>query len=63
MTEIKKEAGFGQCLKNVRGEPVLMKKCYVLRDMEYNKNDPKWIKLRMKNRYTQRKINYFGLCV
>jgi hypothetical protein len=40
-----------------------MKKCYVLRDMEYNKNDPKWIKLRMKNRYTQRKINYFGLCV
>ena len=36
MTEIKKEAGFGQCLKNVRGEPVLMKKCYVGNGVNYN---------------------------
>jgi|APCry1669189070_1035195.scaffolds.fasta_scaffold260698_1 hypothetical protein len=40
-----------------------MKKCNVLRDMEFNKHDPKWVKLRIKNRYVRETKRYFGLCV
>jgi dynein heavy chain len=42
---------------------LLMKKCYVIRDMEFNKHDPKWIKLRIRNRYTKSEIKYYGLYV
>lgn len=30
---------------------MLMKKCSILKDMEVNKNDVKWIQLRIKNRF------------
>ena len=41
----------------------MMKKCYVLREMEFNKHDPKWVKLRIKNRHSHRETKYFGLFV
>jgi hypothetical protein len=40
-----------------------MKKCFVLRDMEFNKHDPKWVKLRIRNRFIAQERQYFGLYV
>jgi hypothetical protein len=40
-----------------------MKKCYVLRDMEFNRDDPKWIKQRIRNRYEKQARKYFGLYI
>ena len=41
---------------------MLMKKCAVLKDMEINKNDPKWITQRIRNRFEATKRPIFGLC-
>ena len=38
-----------------------MKKCAVVKDMEINKNDPKWIKHRIRNRHEVHKKQFFGL--
>lgn len=38
-----------------------MKKCAVVKDMEINKNDPKWIKHRIRNRHEVHKKKFFGL--
>jgi len=39
-----------------RDYTLMMKKCHVMRDMEFNKNDPKWVKLRIRNRFTKPQI-------
>lgn len=41
---------------------MLMKKCAVLKDMEINKNDAKWITQRIRNRFEATKKPIFGLC-
>lgn len=41
---------------------MLMKKCSILKDMEINKNDVKWLQLRIRNRFEQQKKPYYGLC-
>ncbi|KAM3134228.1 hypothetical protein pb186bvf_013648 [Paramecium bursaria] len=49
-------------VKQVQTEYILlMKKCAVVKDMEINKNDPKWIKHRIRNRHEVHKKNFFGL--
>lgn len=42
---------------------MLMKKCFVIRDMEFNKHDPKWVKLRIRNRFVAPKRKHYGLYV
>lgn len=39
-----------------RDYTLMMKKCHVMRDMEFNKHDPKWVKLRIRNRFTKPQI-------
>ena len=34
-----------------------------MREMEFNKHDPKWIKLRIRNRFVPWERKYFGLYV
>lgn len=40
-----------------------MKKCFVVRDMEFNKHDPKWVKLRIRNRFVPQVRKHYGLYV
>ncbi|CAD8115295.1 unnamed protein product [Paramecium sonneborni] len=49
-------------VKQVQKEYImLMKKSSILKDMEINRNDIKWIQLRIKNRFEQIKKPYYGL--
>lgn len=38
-----------------------MKKCSVIKEMELNKYDPKWIQLRIRNRFEPVKKVFYGL--
>ncbi|CAK93776.1 unnamed protein product (macronuclear) [Paramecium tetraurelia] len=50
-------------VKQVEKEYImLMKKCSILKDMEINKNDIKWIQLRIRNRFELTKKPFYGLC-
>lgn len=40
-----------------------MKKCVVLKEMSMPENKEKWVKARIKNRYSEKAIPYYGTFV